>query len=229
MIVLVASAFDPRARSIVEQWGSHCATLLTAEDLCKPGWQFAVPGPRNGMAVIGGTIVPDAQIKGVLTLRPCIYPEELLSTGAAHRKYVAAELNAFLLAWLAARTCPVVNRPTACCLAGPNWCAEQWMLAAARLGIPMQNAYSGPVKRIVENSEEAYEITAVGEQCFGFEDAILRRNTLQLARAAGLELLSARFSKDDGRFLSANAWPQLTHGGVLMALRQALEDGGENR
>jgi hypothetical protein len=223
MIVVVASAHDPRARSVVEHWGSQCATMLTAEDLCMPGWQFTAPRPQNSMAVIGGKVVPDTEIKGILTLRPCIYPEELLSIGAAHRGYVAAELNAFVLAWLAAQTCPVLNRPTACCLSGPNWRAEQWTLAAARLGIPAQIRHCIPDQHAVGHPEEAIEVTVVGEQCFGCQDATLRRNTLQLARGAGVELLSVRFSKDEGRFLSANIWPRLTDAAVLVAVRESLE------
>jgi hypothetical protein len=229
MIVVVASTHDPRARSVVAQWGSCCATILSAEDLCAPGWQFTAPEYRNGTAVIGGKIVPDDEIEAILTLRPCIYPEELLSIGAAHRTYVAAELNAFLLAWLAARTCPVVNRPTACCLAGPNWCTGQWNLAAARLGIPAQYRHRIPGPNAVANSAEACEITAVGEQCFGCQDATLRKNTLQLARTAGVELLSVRFSKDQGRFLSANIWPQLTQAAVIEALRDSFTNRRENR
>jgi hypothetical protein len=224
MIVVVASAYDPRALSVVEHWGSRCATMLTAEDLCMPGWQFTAPRPQNGMAVIGGKVVPDTEIKGILTLRPCIYPEELLSIGATHRRYVAAELNAFLLAWLAAQRCPVLNRPTACCLSGPNWRAEQWTLAAARLGIPVQTRHCIPGQHAVGKPEEAHEITVVGEHCFGCRDATLRRNSLQLARAAGVELLSVRFSEREGRFLSANIWPRLTHAAVLVALLESLEN-----
>jgi hypothetical protein len=229
MIVVVGSGHDPRARSIVEHWGSQCAMMLTAEDLCMPGWQFTAPRPQNGIAVIGGKIVPDAAIKGILTLRPCVFAEELLSIAAAHRKYVAAELNAFLLAWLAAQTCPVLNRPTAGCLAGPNWRAEQWTLAAARLGIPTQTRHCIAGRHAHRNFEEAYEITAVGEQCFGWQDTTLRTNTLRLARAAGVDLLSVWFSRDDGRFLSANIWPQLTDAAVAVAVRETLENRRENR
>jgi hypothetical protein len=229
MIVVVASGHDPRARSIVEHWGSQCAMTLTAEDLCMPGWQFTAPRPQNGMAVIGGKIVPDAEIEGILTLRPCIFAEELLSIAAAHRSYVAAELNAFLLAWLAARACPVLNRPTASCLAGPNWRPVQWTLAAARLGIPAQTRRCIAGRHAHSNFEEAYEITAVGEQCFGCQDTILRTNTLRLARAAGVDLLSVRFSRDEGRFLSANIWPQLTNAAVIVAVRESLENRRESR
>jgi len=181
------------------------------------------------MAVIGGKVVADAEIQGVLTLRPCIYPEELLSTGAAHRSYIAAELNAFLLAWLAARTCPVVNRPTACCLAGPNWCAEQWTLAVARQGIPAEYQRTVPARRELETSPEACEIITVAERCFGCQDSTLRRTSLQLARAAGVELLSVRFSKHEGHFLSATTWPALAQAEVLVALRELLGNRRESR
>jgi hypothetical protein len=229
MIVVVASGHDPRARSVVEHWDSRRAMMLTAEDLCMPGWQFTAPRPQNGMAVVGGKVVCDAKIEGILTLRPCIYPEELLSIGAGHRGYVAAELNAFLLAWLAAQTCPVLNRPTASCLAGPNWRAEQWTLAAARLGIPTQTRHCIPGRHVDSSFEEAYEITAVGEQCFGCQDPTLRTNALRLARAAGVDLLSVRFSRDDGRFLSANVWPPLTDAAVVVAVHESLANRSENR
>jgi hypothetical protein len=123
----------------------------------------------------------------------------------------------------------VLNRPTAGCLAGPNWRAEQWTLAAARLGIPTQTRHCIAGRHAHRNFEEAYEITAVGEQCFGCRDTTLRTNTLRLARAAGVDLLSVWFSRDDGRFLSANIWPQLTDAAVAVAVRETLENRRENR
>jgi len=144
MIVVVASTYDVRAQRIVAHWGSHGATMLTAEDLCMPGWSLTVPKLIEPTAVIGGRTVPAAEIRGILTLRPCIFPEELQGFHSSDRKYVAAELNAFLLAWLSAQSCPVLNRPTACSLAGPNWRAEQWAHAAAGLGIPARSRRSLP-------------------------------------------------------------------------------------
>ena len=83
--------------------------------------------------------------------------------------------------------------------------------------------------RSCENVEDAYEITVVGEQCFGCQDATLRTNTLRLARAAGVDLLSVRFSRDEGRFLSANVWPPLTDAAVIVAVHEALENRRETR
>lgn len=223
MIVVVASAYDVRARNIVAHWGNHCATMLTAEDLCLPGWRLSVPLSPPLTAVIGGRTVPAEQIRGILTLRPCVFPEELKSIQSVHRKYVAAELNAFFLAWLTAQSCPVLNRPTACCLSGPNWRPEQWARAAAQLGIPAQTRRYVPDENAVPMAEESLEVIAVGEHCFGCEDSILRDRTLGLAKAAGMELLSVRFSADRSRFLSASAWPALTDPAVLDAVRQRLE------
>src|SRR6476661_6331634 len=103
MIVVVASAYDVRALRIVAHWGSQSAAILSAEDLCMPGWVFRVPLGSDTTAVIGGRTILTEQIRGILTLRPCIFPEELLNIQSVHRKYVAAELNAFLLAWLTAQ------------------------------------------------------------------------------------------------------------------------------
>ncbi|MFL6417325.1 MAG: hypothetical protein ACJ74Y_16845 [Bryobacteraceae bacterium] len=222
MIVVVGSAYDVRARRIVEHWGQRSA-MLTQEDLCMPGWRLTIPPRLPLTAVVGGRIVPSADIQGILVLRPCIFPEELQNIHRDHRKYVAAELNAFLLAWLAAQSCPVLNRPTACCLGGPNWRAEQWTRAAMRLGIPAHTRRSVPNGTTSADTEESLELITVGERCFGCNDSSLKESALKLARAAGVELLSVRFSRDQRRFLSANAWPSLLDAAVLDAVRERLE------
>src|SRR5882724_2981710 len=222
MIVVVASTYDVRAQRIVAHWGSHGATMLTAEDLCMPGWSLTVPKLIEPTAVIGGRTVPAAEIRGILTLRPCIFPEELQGFHSSDRKYVAAELNAFLLAWLSAQSCPVLNRPTACSLAGPNWRAEQWAHAAAGLGIPARSRRSLPNRDGVAHSEPSLNVIAVGEHCFGCDGSVLSDWTRQLARAAGVDLLSASYSIDRSRFLAANIWPSLSDPAVLAAVREML-------
>ena len=54
---------------------------------------------------------------------------------------VAAEAMAFLASWLYGLTSPVLNRPTPVCLMGPNWRQEQWVHAAAQIGIPIHPIY----------------------------------------------------------------------------------------
>jgi hypothetical protein len=119
----------------------------------------------------------------------------------------------------------VLNQPTASCLAGPNWHPEQWTHAAAELGIPVRtrrrhvsNSSGAP-----QNEEDAVEITAAGKRCFGCDDSTFSSWTLQLARKAGVELLSARFSRENGCFLSAHPWPALAGTAILAAVREQLE------
>jgi hypothetical protein len=204
--------------------------MLTAEDLCKPGWSLSMPETDHSTAVIGGKVVQSTQISGILTLRPCVFPQELHNIRSDDRSYVAAELTAFLVAWLTAQPCPVLNRPVAPCLAGPNWRPEQWIYAVAGLGIPVRARHrhvrNGSDGDAAANEEEAIEITAVGSRCFGCDDPALKTWTLQLARVARVELLSVRFSKSGHRFLSANPWPALTSPAILAAARERLEKVG---
>jgi hypothetical protein len=216
MIVVVASAYDTAARSVAARWGSRRAAMLTAEDLCRPGWSLRIPAGGANTSVIGDRVVPNAEIEGVLTLRPCVFSAELRSIRPADRQYVSAEVNAFLLAWLTSLHCPVVNRPSATSLSGPNWRHEQWAMTAASLGIPVRRE---------TRDESALEMIAAGDRCFGSEDATLTTWTQQLARAAAVDLLAVRFSRADRHFLSASCWPALTDGEVLEAVRARVEQG----
>jgi hypothetical protein len=223
VIVVVASRHDTHACSIVAQWES-CATMLTAEDLCAPGWSVSVPRCGAGAAVIGGRIVRPDQISGMLTLRPWIFAPELRTIHPDDRAYVAAELNAFLLEWLMAQSCPVLNRPSLSSLAGPNWRAEQWIHAAARLGIPVRTH-----RRLACNDcspgaeEDSVELISVCERCFGCDDPTLQSWSRRLAETVGTDLLCTRFSRADQVLLSAHPWPRLTDPAVLAAVRERLE------
>jgi hypothetical protein len=223
VIVVVASCHDAHAQGIVAHWGSGCATMLTAEDLCSPGWSVSVPRSARAAAVIGGRIVRPDQISGILTLRPWIFAPELRAIRPDDRAYVAAELNAFLIEWLMAQSCPVLNHPSLSCLAGPNWRAEQWIHAAARLSIPVRThrrpARNDCSPRAEENTGE---IISVGDRCFGCDDPRLQSWSRRLAEAAGTDLLCSRFSLAEGDLLSAHPWPRLTDPVVLAAIRERL-------
>ena len=173
--------------------------------------------------MIGGRTMRPDQISGILTLRPAIFAPELRSIRAGDRAYVAAELNAFLLEWLMAQSCPVLNRPSLSCLAGPNWRVEQWIHAAARLGVPVRTRCRHVRNDCLPHTEErALEVVAVGERCFGCDDSRLQSWTRRLAEAAGTDLLCTRFSLAYGELLSAHPWPRLTDPAVLAAVRERL-------
>ena len=159
---------------------------------------------RGGAAVIGGRIVRPDQISGILTLRPGVFAPELRAIHPDDRAYVAAELNAFLLEWLMAQSCPVLNRPSFSCLAGPNWRMEQWIHVAARLGVPVRTCRRHACNDCSPRAEEhAVEIISVGEHCFGCDDPRLQSWNRRLAEAAGTDLLCTRFSLAEGDLLSA--------------------------
>jgi hypothetical protein len=135
MLVVVGSRFDPGACEIVRQWTPFGAGLLAAEDLSLPGWRFS-PGARgSSQAVIGGRLVHESDIRGVLVRRPQVLAQELAHIAAADREFVAAEMTAFLFAWLSELSCRVLNGPRGLSLCGPAWRPQQWRHAAAQAGL----------------------------------------------------------------------------------------------
>lgn len=166
---------------------------------------------------------PD-QISGILTLRPWVFASELRTIYPEDRTYVASELNAFLLEWLMAQSCPVVNRPSLSCLAGPNWRTEQWTHAAARVGIPVRTSRRPDrLHCLPQGEEDAVEILSVGERCFGCDNSTLQSWNRRLVETAGTDLLCARYSRAEHVLLSAHSWPRLTDPAVLAAIRERLE------
>jgi hypothetical protein len=224
VIVIVGSAFNRTARDIAARWGSQRAALLTAEDVCSPGWSLRVPADDAGRAVVGGRVISNGEIEGVLTLRPRVFAAELRLIRPADRQYVSVEMNAFLLAWLTSLRCRVMNRPCATSLAGPTWSAEQWTTTAAALGIPVRRRTRVVPAVATSPAEDAIEVVAIGEQCFGAAAPALADWTRRLARAAAVELMAARFSRTDHHLLSATSWPPLGDGDVFDALRARMED-----
>jgi hypothetical protein len=237
--VILASAADVVARHLVARWGD--AELLTPEDLATPGWRYHSHG-GEGTISIGGAIVTDAEIAGVVTRLPCVFPRELVSIVPEEREYVAAEMTAFLAAWLTELRCPVLNRPAATSLWGPYLHPEGWVHLASQLGIPVSpittRAGCG-AHAIVASPWPHMTVTVVGDRavvgpdrlrappgvaCDSSTDAAVD-HALRLARAASVELLCARFGLSDGRyvFLGADYMPDVTHPEIASALRLRLQ------
>ncbi|MER5546501.1 hypothetical protein ACWDBP_34955 [Streptomyces sp. NPDC001233] len=87
--------------------------------------------PRTVIELTDGTVIDSARVTGVLNRM--ITPPDAAWQHAmeSERDYASAELHAFSLSWLASLRCPVRNRPTPQCLAGPapnpltSWAAAQ--------------------------------------------------------------------------------------------------------
>jgi len=214
MLVILAHAHDAPARSLADRWRAHGgdAGVLTCADLSVAGWRHEAAAPRAGRAVIAGALVPTHEIQAVITRVAGISDQELHWIHPADRAYAAAEMEAFLLAWLAALPCAVVNRPTAECLAGPMRSAEQWAAIARRLGIPTRprrrgvSFASSATQAVID--ETTVTVHVAGRRSFidgqPADDLPVGRMALTLAREANTAMLRATFAREpDARFVGA--------------------------
>jgi hypothetical protein len=208
--IVLASRYDKQAALLASRWD---AALLSPVDLSIPGWRYRAPGFDQGSVVAAGREIPNREIRGVLTLLPFVDQRDLEHVHPEDRAYVASEMSAFLLAWLSALRCPVINRPSPECLCGPGWRVEQWLRLALRLGIPVQPIQRDSGAALDTNPLDAGTVvTVVGDRCFCDADPILAANAARLAGAAGVELLEVRFTGParGDRFVTANVCPDLS-------------------
>jgi len=232
MLVILASRHDASARDLAARWAEHDAALLTPRGLSAAGWRHRLNSPADSVAVLGGRAVPVSGITGVLTRLWAVAESELPHVVPADREYVSVEMSAFLTSWLSSLECPVLNRPSATCLAGPSWRAEEWTREAARLGIPVRpverrSALGArpPTPRPVEDFSS---VTVVGARCLGAADETMRRHARRLAEHAGTGLLEVFFEGegDGAAFVGVNLWPDIGAPETADALLAHLKGGG---
>jgi hypothetical protein len=233
MLLVIAHRSDAAAQALVTRWAAVDAARLTADDLSRPGWRYRLGTVAHWRAVLAGHSVATSEISGVLTRLPAIAEQELRGIAPEERSYVAAEMTAFLRAWLSALPCPVLNRPSPTCLGGPGWRPERWTLAAASLGLPttaVRRRAVPPVSGRLAADEgspasgppdpPSVPVTVVGERCLGTVDEALAEQAQLLARAAGADLLVVRFSGAEAgsRFVGADLWPDISDPAVADAV-----------
>jgi hypothetical protein len=213
VIAVLASQFDPSASALVSTWSSAGAILLSAEDLCSPGWVFHLQRPADGTAVAGGRTIKVSSIRAVLTRRPGVVAEELRRIHPDDRSYVAAETNAFLLAWLNALPCRIVNRPTARSLCGPAWGTLQWKSVAAKAGLAWHAS---------NDMDEIHTIVICGRKVLFAHNEKERSAALTLAQAANVELLAVRACR--GHICGVSVAPELDNAEVRNHLLNYLQE-----
>lgn len=216
MLLILASAWDQAAQALASRWVDDGARLLTPLDLSRKGWRWRLGATSGNSGVTQEGLLDPGAIRGVLTRLPCVYDREVPHIIAEDRVYVAAEMQAFLFAWLSGLRCPVLNRPSAFCLSGPPWRHEQWVSLAARIGLSVE-----PVRRVAAlgsdypNPMAAHPdpavITIAGVEHVGLLDSVLTAQAFQLAAAAGVDLLTVFFSsaRPDAKFIGVSLWPNI--------------------
>ena len=176
--------------------------------------------------------MPVTGIAGVLARLPGVSEDDLPHIAPDDRSYVAAEMNAFLLAWLTSLERPVLNRPTPQCLSGTYWRREKWVIEAERLGIPTR-----PVVRSADDPvgivdrEPRHTVTVVGRKHFGTVDDVLAKRAHALAKAAGTELLAVAFDGEEpaASFVDASLWLDLDDVAIADAVIALVRDKGRRR
>ena len=238
--VVLASAADAGARHLVARWGD--ARLLTPADLAMPGWRYHSHRDEGSLSISGAT-VSDAQITGVVTRLPCVLPTELVSIVPEDREYVAAEMTAFLAAWLTQLRCPVLNRPAATSLWGPFFHPEVWVHLASTVGIPVSTMTTRVCDRatmVPAQPPVTMTVTVVGDsatvargspappalESSGLSDDEAVGYAMRLARAASVELLCVRFGESESAarhvFVGADYLPDVTCPAIADGLRSRL-------
>jgi hypothetical protein len=228
MLVILANRHDQAARALAARWADDGAALLTPRGLSEPGWRHRLDSPAESAAVLGGRAVPVRDIRGVVTRLWAVAESDLPHVVAEDREYVAIEMSAFLTSWLSSLECPVLNRPSATCLAGPSWRAEEWTHRAARLGIPVR-----PIERrsalgaeqTPRPAPDLVSVTVVGARCLGSPDEALRGHARRLAGHAGAGLLEVFFDAA-GAFVGVNLWPDINEPETADAMLAHLKGGG---
>jgi hypothetical protein len=231
VIAVLASANDTGADALLARWAGAGARCLTPGDLCQRGWTHR-PGCGCGEAVVDGAAVPVRDFKGVVTRLMCVTERDLVSIVPHDRAYVAAEMTAFLLAWLSSLPCPVVNRPSPQGLAGPNLRPETWLALASEVGIPVRplrrdrHGYGEPDGAVARD-----EVTVVGERALGGTSARARERAVRLAQHSGAEVMVAGFDagEPDEPLIDAHVWPDLGRADVGDALLELLTDRAGGR
>jgi hypothetical protein len=211
-ILLLCSRGDLAARAFAQRWATRGIVPVTCTDLSRPGWKLelsrGVAGVRHELqAAIDGRHIAGREIDAVITRLPFVTESELDRIHPDDRAYVAAEMQAFLFAFLSALCCPVVNRATPACLLGPNWRWPEWRRQAIRLDIPVVDCgiSISPgtrcptwAERLSSRAGPFASISVVGKHTVGDVAPELRIYALKLARAARLELLRVWFTSPDG-------------------------------
>jgi hypothetical protein len=232
MLIILASRSDASAAALARRWHEHGAQVVTCEALSRRGWVFDPATPTRGMLVVGDEPVPVRSVRGAVSLLSAVHPCELPHVVAQDREYVASEMMAFLVAWLSSLPCPVLNRPSPLCLAGPHLRREQWLWAATRVGLPARwestaAHHAGCGAGPDTDGWPTRTVTVVDGRALPGRDvpAHVASAVAVMAAATGASLLTATFVDADGclEFVGAEPTADVARDDVADAMLAALQ------
>jgi hypothetical protein len=180
----------------------------------------------------GRAIHGDA-IRGVLNRLLGVSPAQLPGAATADREYASEELYAFFLSWLESLSGRVLNPPSPQGLSGAWLDSSEWLLLAARAGLPTP-VYRQGARELSQPSRagDRRSVLVVGSRALGPPaPPEVVAGCGRLARLAKLAILGLDFRVAAGErwtFVSATPLPALRPGGerLLDLLARALRDAG---
>jgi hypothetical protein len=188
---------------------------MTPADLSMAGWRYEPSRPNESVCVVDGRPIRAADIRAVLVRIASVTAQDVPVIASEDREYVAAEMTAFLAAWLHALGV-AVNPVWPTCLAGRPWRPEQWTLQAASLGIGVE-----PLDRPMTRAHApTHVVTVVGGSCFDAVDEVQEIDSLRIASAAGVRLVRLLYA--DRAFVGADYWSDLDDHRVAAAMAEEL-------
>jgi len=210
---------------LAERWARHGAALMTPWDLSRPGWVLEDGRPELDRCVIAGEKHSCRDISGVLVRATHVAPEDLSHIAEPERRYVAAEMTAFLIHWMTRLSCPVLNRPSAGCLGNPGWHPEHWAIMAGRVGLdarPVQRRVGfGPAESgAIPGGTRA--VTVVGARALGDGSLALHSKAIALAQRARTDLVRFVFSDDSDELVRADPFPPPDDPDIEQAVLESL-------
>lgn len=224
-LLLLAREEDSCIRVFQQQARYHIVHASIA-DLSSEGWRYVGGCPERATACAGGRMIPATQITAVLCRISHVAASDLQTIHVDDRAYAAAEMTAFLRAWLAQFQGELCNEPTWMSLAGPGWNSLQWKWVVSHLGVPVATE----AQRARAASMHWETATVSGSEVFGVSDPTLIEYSLRIARAEKARSLTIRFVHDgEWRFASADPCPQLDQPTAAALLRdvRAPRTGGQ--
>jgi hypothetical protein len=216
-LAVLATPDDPAWPALRSAWNGP-TVRLSSRDLSRPGWRLAVNAPADARLATEDGVLEARSLAAIVVRLGWIHAWELCWIDEAEREYVAAEMNAFLLAFLHLAPCLVMNRPTALCLAGPMWRPAAWRAAAANMGLTPASALE----------TATWRIDVVGRRAAGPATRSTLASSAALAGAANADLLCLEMTGEPQapRFVTAHPFPDLANpdlAAAAVATVRALE------